>query len=87
MVDSYDAMIYNRAYRKAMSVKQAQAELRRCAGNQFDPTIVAAMLQMLEEQEQLRAAEGDAAAAGTGSTDQPLFPMEWSARQSLDPAA
>ena len=38
--DAFSAMTTDRSYRKAMSVEQALAELRRCAGTHFDPTVV-----------------------------------------------
>jgi HD-GYP domain-containing protein (c-di-GMP phosphodiesterase class II) len=40
--DAYDAMTTTRPYREAMSDADAMAELRRCAGKQFDPRVVAA---------------------------------------------
>jgi diguanylate cyclase (GGDEF)-like protein len=40
--DAYDAMTTARPYRRAMSEADAVAELRRCAGHQFDPRVVAA---------------------------------------------
>jgi putative nucleotidyltransferase with HDIG domain len=40
--DSYNAMVTSRPYRAGMSVETALAELRRCAGTQFDPGVVAA---------------------------------------------
>ncbi|MDE0881564.1 MAG: response regulator [Myxococcota bacterium] len=40
IADSYDAMTSHRAYRRAMSHKQAVGELRRCAGQQFDPAMI-----------------------------------------------
>jgi two-component system, cell cycle response regulator len=40
--DSWDAMTTTRAYRGAMPVSDALAELERCAGTQFDPRVVAA---------------------------------------------
>jgi HD-GYP domain-containing protein (c-di-GMP phosphodiesterase class II) len=40
--DAYDAMTTARPYRTAMSEADAVAELRRCAGHQFDPRVVAA---------------------------------------------
>jgi len=40
VADAYDAMVSGRAYRKAMSREDALAELRRCAGTQFDPEVV-----------------------------------------------
>lgn len=40
IVDAYDAMTSDRPYRRAMSHEAAMAELRRCAGTQFDPALV-----------------------------------------------
>jgi two-component system cell cycle response regulator len=40
--DTYDAMTSERAYASARSHDEAIAELRRCAGGQFDATVVAA---------------------------------------------
>jgi diguanylate cyclase (GGDEF)-like protein/PAS domain S-box-containing protein len=50
VVDSYDAMTSDRPYRKALSQETARGELLRCAGSQFDPTVVSAFLQALDEQ-------------------------------------
>ncbi|MGN0277595.1 MAG: diguanylate cyclase domain-containing protein, partial [Hominisplanchenecus sp.] len=49
VVDAYDAMTNDRAYRAAMSVSAAMDELKRCAGTQFDPFIVSEFLRMLKE--------------------------------------
>jgi HD-GYP domain-containing protein (c-di-GMP phosphodiesterase class II) len=49
VVDSYDAMTSVRPYRPAMSHEAAAAELRRCAGTQFEPAIVEAFLRFLEK--------------------------------------
>ena len=49
VVDAYDAMTNDRAYRKALSESAARSELMRCAGSQFDPNIVREFLTMLEE--------------------------------------
>jgi diguanylate cyclase (GGDEF)-like protein len=40
--DAFDAMISQRPYAPARTVEEALAELRRCAGTQFDPVVVAA---------------------------------------------
>jgi HD-GYP domain-containing protein (c-di-GMP phosphodiesterase class II) len=41
--DAFSAMTTDRPYRKAMTVDQALAELRRCSGTQFDPDVVGAV--------------------------------------------
>jgi two-component system, cell cycle response regulator len=43
--DGYDAMISDRPYRAPMTSERAIEELRRCAGTQFDPDVVAAFAQ------------------------------------------
>jgi diguanylate cyclase (GGDEF)-like protein len=42
--DAYDAMITDRPYKAAVDSERACAELRRCAGTQFDPAVVPAFL-------------------------------------------
>ena len=61
VVDAYDAMTNNRSYRHAISASKAMAELRRCAGSQFDPFIVSEFLQMLKENPPDELISGDAA--------------------------
>src|SRR6202035_3419716 len=46
--DAYDAIISNRCYRPASSPAAACAELLREAGRQFDPVVVAAVLDSLD---------------------------------------
>jgi putative nucleotidyltransferase with HDIG domain len=40
VVDSFDAMTTDRAYRRAVTDELAIAELERCSGTQFDPEVV-----------------------------------------------
>ena len=47
VADAYDAMTSDRAYRQAMPQRDALAELERCAGTQFDPTVVQALAEEL----------------------------------------
>jgi HD-GYP domain-containing protein (c-di-GMP phosphodiesterase class II) len=47
--DAYDAMASDRPYRSRMSPEVALEELRRCAGSQFDPVVVAALAAVLAE--------------------------------------
>jgi HD-GYP domain-containing protein (c-di-GMP phosphodiesterase class II) len=42
IADAFDAMTADRPYSEARSVADALAELRRCAGSQFDPVAVEA---------------------------------------------
>ena len=43
VADTFSAMTQQRPYASARSAEDALAELRRCAGTQFDPAIVAAL--------------------------------------------
>jgi hypothetical protein len=47
VADSYSAMVSDRPYRKALPVRMAKNELRKCAGTQFDPEVVDAFLGVL----------------------------------------
>jgi response regulator RpfG family c-di-GMP phosphodiesterase len=46
VADAFDAMTSERPYRPVISGEQALAEIERCAGTQFDPTVVNAFLKM-----------------------------------------
>ena len=48
VVDAYDAMTYDRPYSKAIAVEDAKAEIHRCAGTHFDPTVVQAFFRVPE---------------------------------------
>jgi diguanylate cyclase (GGDEF)-like protein/PAS domain S-box-containing protein len=47
--DAYDAMVSNRPYKDRTDPSDARAELRRCAGEQFDPEVVEAFCAVLEQ--------------------------------------
>jgi two-component system cell cycle response regulator len=47
--DAYHAMVAGRPYKAAMSHDAAMAELKRCAGTQFDPQVVDAFVECLAE--------------------------------------
>jgi len=48
VADAFDAMTSNRAYRGARPMPEAIAELRKCAGEQFDPAFVDAFVAAIE---------------------------------------
>ena len=47
VVDAYDAMTSDRAYRGRLTPQEAVAELERCAGTQFDPEVVSVFAREL----------------------------------------
>jgi HD-GYP domain-containing protein (c-di-GMP phosphodiesterase class II) len=55
--DAYHAMVSDRVYRKAMSSREAVAELRRCAGGQFDAEVVDSLVAVISAMEAAVAAE------------------------------
>ena len=66
--DAYSAMTTDRSYRKALGHDAAVAELRRCAGSQFDPRVVEAAIRVVgreaaPEPQALLAARAAVAAA------------------------
>jgi two-component system cell cycle response regulator len=46
--DAYHAMVQDRVYGRVLGEAEALAELRRCAGTQFDPRVVAAFCALRE---------------------------------------
>ena len=46
VADAFDAMTNDRPFRAAMSVGLALREVERCSGSQFDPAVVAALLEL-----------------------------------------
>ena len=49
MLDSFEAMTSDRVYRKAPGKQFAINELRRCSGTQYDPSVAAAFLAIIED--------------------------------------
>jgi len=72
--DAYDAMTSSRSYRKALPQEEAFEELRRNAGTQFHPDVVAVLIAAIEKRGErhgagfeVDAVHADAPEAGTGS--------------------
>ena len=49
IVDAFDAMTSERPYSNAMDEKAATAELKRCAGSQFDPALVEVFIAIFDD--------------------------------------
>ena len=47
--DSFDVMVNDRVYKKAISKEEAIAEVKRCSGTQFDPKVVEAFLKCFDK--------------------------------------
>jgi diguanylate cyclase (GGDEF)-like protein len=62
VVDAYDAMSCRRPYKAALTYPECLAELQRCRGTQFEPIMVDALLEVLEELARTRARAEDVAA-------------------------
>jgi response regulator RpfG family c-di-GMP phosphodiesterase len=61
VVDTFDALTWGRVYRDAVPFEHAAAELRRCAGTQFDQRVVEtwlAIAQPIQAYDKLEAAAG-----------------------------
>jgi len=49
IVDAFDAMTSDRPYRKALSAEDALAEIKRCAGTQFDPYLAEIFIEIFSQ--------------------------------------
>jgi len=49
VADSFDAMVENRVYRKALDILTAFEELKMNSGGQFDPIVVEALIRVIEK--------------------------------------
>ncbi|MAG92870.1 MAG: diguanylate cyclase, partial [Planctomycetaceae bacterium] len=65
IADAYDAMVSDRVYRKGRSREEAFAELRRCAGVQFDPDLVQRFIEVMAARDENRDARPMSAASET----------------------
>lgn len=66
VADAYEAMTADRVYRPALRPDAAREELRRYSGTQFDPAVVAALLEVLHAEELESDRQADTALARTG---------------------
>jgi polar amino acid transport system substrate-binding protein len=52
VADTFDAMMTDRPYRKAFSLRKVKDEISACSGTQFDPLVAGALLDMLNSNEE-----------------------------------
>lgn len=50
VIDAYDVMTHGRVYKTVMTHEEAVAELKRCAGTQFDPEVVDKFLKIKDDE-------------------------------------
>ncbi len=88
VADAFDSMTSRRSYRQAMPVADAVEELRRCAGTQFEPRFVDALVVALAEDPwtvaQVTPSEDEPAAGGVTPTfdhDDPAVELPARARR------
>jgi HD-GYP domain-containing protein (c-di-GMP phosphodiesterase class II) len=62
--DAFNAMTTDRSYRKALPLATAIGELRRCAGTQFDPAVVDALVSLVNEEPGWELSVAEPAAPG-----------------------
>ncbi|UYQ64302.1 HD-GYP domain-containing protein [Streptomyces peucetius] len=74
VADAFDAMTSTRSYRRARPVPVALAELRRCAGTQFDPRMVRALVRALERHGWQTSVTSDETAVALGPQRMPEGP-------------
>ncbi|WP_367434566.1 HD-GYP domain-containing protein [Streptomyces celluloflavus] len=79
VADAFDAMTSTRCYRRARPVAAALAELRNCAGAQFDPRMVRALAASLERHgwhpDPVPPAEAGAGVAGDAAVRGAVVPV------------
>jgi diguanylate cyclase (GGDEF)-like protein/putative nucleotidyltransferase with HDIG domain len=64
--DAFGAMTKERPYSDAISVAEALAELRRCSGSHFNPRVVSAFCELIEQPGRAPGANGWRPTAATG---------------------
>ncbi|SCK31666.1 HD-GYP domain-containing protein [Streptomyces sp. WMMB 322] len=76
VADAFDAMTSTRSYRRARPVGSAVAELKRCAGTQFDPRMVRALAGALDRQGWSPAVTADRTGGNVPVARNPAEPAE-----------
>jgi diguanylate cyclase (GGDEF)-like protein len=69
IVDSYDAMSFQRPHHAALSYGECLAEMQRCRGHQFDPDMVTAFMRVLDRLDERRSVAREAAETAAARID------------------
>jgi diguanylate cyclase (GGDEF)-like protein len=69
IVDSYDAMSFQRPHHAALGYAECLAELESCRGEQFDPEMVTAFMRVLDRLDERRSTARAAAATAAARID------------------
>ncbi|MEJ5377174.1 MAG: HD domain-containing phosphohydrolase [bacterium] len=72
VADVFDALTSDRPYRPAMSVEKGAAEIKACCGTQFDPAVVNAFLEVLEQCAQKVVNRDNGSMAGRRAIEQAM---------------
>jgi diguanylate cyclase (GGDEF)-like protein len=82
VADAYDSMTSNQVYRARSDAETAFAELRRCAGTQFDPELVERLIRTVRARD-ARHPAGDAGRPGEPARDFGRQLEAWAAGPAL----
>jgi putative two-component system response regulator len=84
VADSFSAMTSDRIYRRALPTERVWKELRRSSGSEFDPEVLAAFEQVVDEEGNLKPLPGEIEAGLESDLhvpiSTPISPEEWQAR-------
>jgi putative two-component system response regulator len=87
VADSFSAMTSDRIYRRALPTERVWKELRRNSGSEFDPEVLAAFEQVVDEEGNLKPLPGEIEAGLESDLhvpiSTPVSPEEWQARLTV----
>jgi putative two-component system response regulator len=87
VADSFSAMTNDRIYRQALPIERVWQELRRSSGSEFDPEVLAAFEQVVDEEGNVKPLPGEIEAGLESDLhvpiSTPISPEEWQARLTV----
>ncbi len=73
VADAYDAMSTNRGYNVLVTIEDAKNEFRQCSGTQFNPAVVDAFIQVLDDMKQKQGQRTDRKEDSLITRDNPSY--------------